>query len=186
MGQEYSTNLGLTILPEFDQKQYPGIWADNLYLRNALTAMQGALDEYTGALPVDSQYQPQTPPSQSVRVGQISRVYIPAVVALTYGQLVRISGIGAVLADATVPSKFAQGFVSASAGANPGDTVEITLLGNVNITGLGLGVVYYLSTTPGAVSSVAPSTPGQILQQIGFATSPTSLWFNPVQNYAII
>lgn len=43
--------------------------------------------------------------------------------------------------------------------------------------GLVHGDVYYLSpTTPGAITNVAPTAPGEFVQEIGIATSPTRLY----------
>jgi hypothetical protein len=183
--QQYSTNLGLSLAPEFDQLKDPMIWADNLRLRNALNALQSSLDTYTGALSVDPNYQSQTTPDQSIRVGNISRIYTPAVVALTYGQIVHLTAAGAVLANATTAATYAHGFVSSIAPVAIAGIVEITLLGNINIAGLTEGRVMYLSTTDGTISFTAPGAVGTIVQQLGFGTSPTTLWFNPVLNYIV-
>ena len=44
----YNTNLGLSALPEIDQKKNPEIYAELLRIRNALKVLQGAVDILSG------------------------------------------------------------------------------------------------------------------------------------------
>ena len=44
----YNTNLGLSALPEIDQKKDPEIYAELLRIRNALKVLQGAIDILSG------------------------------------------------------------------------------------------------------------------------------------------
>lgn len=49
MGQSFSTNTGLSALPEYDQSKDPALYAELLRLRNALQVLQSAIDGLGGA-----------------------------------------------------------------------------------------------------------------------------------------
>lgn len=66
-----------------------------------------------------------------------------------------------------------------------GGTGEITFIGfNEFLAGLTLSLLYYLdqSGLTGDVTSVLPSTAGNIVQQLGYSLSNTILFSNPVLN----
>ncbi|MEO6305629.1 MAG: hypothetical protein ABIP51_20875 [Bacteroidia bacterium] len=96
------------------------------------------------------------------------------------GDFVYISAAGFVFkADATTPAKQARGYVLAGA-ATSGTVLVYFDDNNTSVTGLTPGSTYYLSdTTPGGVVTPAP-TPitGHICQQVGFASTATSLHVN--------
>lgn len=55
-------------------------------------------------------------------------------------------------------------------------TCEIQYAGELGgFAGLVPGDTYYLSTTPGILTNVPPSTPGEIVQEVGFARNATTL-----------
>lgn len=78
------------------------------------------------------------------------------------------------LADADDASKQPLiGIVDSKPGAT---TAIVTYYGEVSgFVGLTPGDTYYLSITPGQITNVAPSNPGEIVQRIGFAKSATVL-----------
>jgi len=77
-------------------------------------------------------------------------------------------------ADASTYGKEATGFVLAA--ALTGATATVYFEGqNTQRTGLTPGALYFLATTPGSVTATAPSTAGNIVQQVGRAMSATSL-----------
>lgn len=80
-------------------------------------------------------------------------------------------------ADATTNAKPAHGFVLASTTSPASATVYLISAKNTGVTGLTVGLDYYLSTTPGGVVSTAPSASGNIVQKLGRAISATSLPF---------
>lgn len=95
--------------------------------------------------------------------------------ALAAGDFVYISGTGTVLkADATAIAKQARGYVLASV-LNAGAATVFFDESNSSLSGLTPGGTYFLSATPGLATLVAPTVAGQIVQQLGFATSTTSL-----------
>lgn len=103
--------------------------------------------------------------------------------ALAAGDLVNIYSNGgtpnARKADAT-NGRRAMGFVTAavSNGANATVYFEGSISGK---TGLTIGAPQYLSATAGGTTETAPTTAGQIVQEIGVATSATSISFEPAR-----
>lgn len=101
--------------------------------------------------------------------------------ALAAGDLVNLYNNAGVLtvrkADATTNAKPAHGFVLVSV-SNAG-TASIYLPGHLNtaVTGLTIGSDYYLSTTPGQITTTAPSATGNIVQPVGKADKTTELMF---------
>ena len=107
---------------------------------------------------------------------------------LTAGNFVNLFLSGGVikvrLADATTNAKPAHGFVLANVTAPANATVyRISNLNNA-LAGLTIGSDYYLSTTPGAVAiDPGPSATGNIVQQLGKATSATAFVFSNETSY---
>jgi len=99
--------------------------------------------------------------------------------ALSAGDLVNIwdsSGAKVRKADATTEGKEAMGFVLSAFSSGVSATVYFEGT-NSQVSGLTPGRVF-LSTTPGAATSTAPSGSGNIAQIVGYATSTTSLNFS--------
>jgi len=98
--------------------------------------------------------------------------------ALSAGNLVYISAAGTVLkADANAVAKAAVGFVLASVANAATGTVyfEGSITG---LTGLTPGATYFLSgAATGAITTTIPTAAGSIVQQVGVATSATTLTF---------
>ncbi len=119
-------------------------------------------------------------------IGQDTQVVITSE-NLSAGNLVNIYDNAGVVtarkADATTVGKPANGFVAAS--TTSGQNATIFGIGtNSNLTGL-TGGVYWLSTTAGEVVAVAPSGTGNFVQEVGFATAATELWFQPKQGFTL-
>jgi len=103
---------------------------------------------------------------------------ITASEALSAGDLVNIhnsTGAKVRKADATTAGKEAHGFVLSSVSNGASATVYFEG-SNTSVTSLTPGV-YYLSTTAGGVTATAPSSSGNVVQRVGFATSSTALNF---------
>jgi hypothetical protein len=81
-------------------------------------------------------------------------------------------------ADATTNGKMCDGFVLANVTAPANATVYFEGQ-NTQLTGLTLGALQFLSTTPGGRTETAPSTAGNLVQQLGRAISATSMNFEP-------
>jgi len=98
--------------------------------------------------------------------------------ALAAGDIVNVhnsTGAKVRKADASVAGKEAHGFVLAAFGSGVAATVYFEGT-NTQVSGQTPGPVF-LSTTPGVASAAAPSATGNVVQRIGFATSPTSINF---------
>lgn len=81
-------------------------------------------------------------------------------------------------ADASVSGKPAHGFVLAA--VSSAATALVYLEGsNTHLTGLTAGDVFLSASTPGGSQSSAPTGSGQSIQQIGVATSATTIKFEP-------
>jgi hypothetical protein len=183
--QSYSTNLGLSAIPEIPQDKYPEIYSDSLRIRNALRNLQYALDQYTGALSQDSTLWSQLDIVDTVRIGGMTKVYAIATDTLVAGNIVNLynsSGLRAQLANATNNTKPARAICTI--GGAIGAYVECILLGASSaIAGLTIGVDYYLSTTSGLITSTAPATVGNIVQKLGYPLGANRFYFNPSQTW---
>lgn len=101
--------------------------------------------------------------------------------ALAAGDIVNIhasTGAKARKGDATAAGKKGVGFVLASVSSGASATVyfEGTITG---LTGLTAGAEYFLGTTPGVPTATPPTGSGNVIQSIGFATSTTTINFEP-------
>lgn len=103
---------------------------------------------------------------------------ITASEALSAGDLVNVwnsTGAKVRKADATTSGKEAHGYVLAAVSSSATATVYFEGT-NSGVTGLTPGV-QYLSTTPGLSTSTAPSSTGNVVQRVGFATAAAALNF---------
>lgn len=94
---------------------------------------------------------------------------------LSAGDYVYIDATGKVMkADANSPAKAARGYVL-TAVLNAASATVFFDDSNTAIAGKTPGATQYLSETPGATTEIAPTTSGHIVQEVGFATSATSI-----------
>lgn len=97
---------------------------------------------------------------------------------LASGDFVYFNAAGAVFkADATAIAKAARGYVLAAVANGATATVYFDE-NNSSVTGLTAGATYFLSATPGAVATTPPIAAGNIVQQLGFASSATAIHVN--------
>jgi hypothetical protein len=103
---------------------------------------------------------------------------IQASEALAAGDLVNVyNNAGAARvrkADASTTGKQAHGFVLAAVSNGANATVYFEG-SNTQVTGLTPGVQYLSAATPGLCTATAPSGAGQVVQEVGIATSATNL-----------
>lgn len=176
--QQYSTNTGLTITPEFSQEKYPGVWADSKNIRNAIRILQAAIDSYGGAQVTNpADFAGNTP------IGTPS-VFCVTSEAIGYGSLVNLYDVAGVLtarkASALDSTKPCRALCVTPGGVALGATGQFAFMGSpACFSGVTRGATYYLSTTAGFVTTTAPATPGNIVQPIGFGISSSQIWFNP-------
>jgi hypothetical protein len=101
--------------------------------------------------------------------------------ALTAGDLVNVWNDGGTAkvrkADGSAVGKEAHGFVVANVASGANATVYFEGT-NSQVTGLTPGVQYLSGTVPGKSGSAPATGSGKVVQNVGFATSPTTLNFN--------
>jgi hypothetical protein len=172
----YSTNLGLSIIPEADEQQDPALYTEALKLRNAMFALQAALDNLTGAIGEDPSAWSADTPDQWIRLYNLTRVYLKSSEAITQGAVVSFWNNGGTLnaRNANASSPYYARAYSTGAVAS-GVFGEFVLMGAVTISGLTPGSTYYLSNSTGLISA----SPGTNTQVLGYALTSNKLFFNP-------
>lgn len=113
----------------------------------------------------------------------VATAVIQATAILAANQMVNIydtgGGVfGVRVADATDPDKPAHGFVLKATALAENALVYFSGI-IAGQTGLTPGFVYLSDTAPGAASSTAVTTPGEISQQVGIPISDTAFAFQP-------
>jgi len=181
--QQGSINLGLARIPDVsDQK----LFAELLEIHNAIRILSGAVDFYTGSITQDSDVWPELSYAETIRSQNIKKLYVIASEDIDFGAVVHLHPDAGVLkvrnANATDDSRPVRGYAS-NAAILTGNMGEVTLFNGLHpfFTGLTLGADYYLSTTDGLLTTTAPSSPGNLVQYVGFALSATDLYFCPSQ-----
>ena len=112
------------------------------------------------------------PPGSEIDVATIE-----ASETLSAGDFVNIHDSGGVKvrkADASDPAKKADGFILA--GVTSGANADVYFEGrNTAKTGMTIGAVQFISTTPGQTTETAPSGSGNIVQIVGKSYSATNM-----------
>ena len=163
----YNVNLGLAQTPDVAD---PDTLAAVAPIYNALRALAGGLDNFTGtAYVAPEEYESQVDIS-GILVGNTCKIYRKFGEAISAGQTVRISGSLAYKGT----SGTVIGFTPVSRAIN--EWGIIVLLGMWNIGGLTSGEVYCAGNTAGtiALASALPSN-----QKLGRALGTTGIFFNP-------
>lgn len=107
--------------------------------------------------------------------------------ALSAGDLIYVNASGQMLkADADSAAKAAVGFVLASVANSASGTAYFGSGLVTGLTGLTAGSMYYLSQTAGTITTTAPTGTNVIQQPVGFATSATTLYFEPQRAVLLI
>ena len=165
MPQQYTTNLGLDLVPISKDPNNNG---DLYRLYNAVKAVAANLDAYTGAAGAETGDW-AVAFTEFLLLQRMSRVYVVFGSTVTAGQLVGINSSGqAVLAATGAVQGWAPNAVAA------GQYGEMRLLGlHTAVSGLTPGTWYYASATAGAITSTVTA------QKVGFALSANKLFFNP-------
>ena len=106
-------------------------------------------------------------------------VVVPASEDVAAGDMINLWNDGGTAkarkADATTAGKPANGFTQAA--VTSGNNVTVYREGNnTGATGMTVGP-QYLSTTAGLTTATAPSTSGNMVQEVGFATTATNMNF---------
>ncbi len=120
----------------------------------------------------------------------VRRVFVPATVALAYGDLCNLFLSGGALkarkANATT-TIMATAVCNTVGGLAIGAVGEFVLEGPVRaIGGMVVGSNYYTSTTAGAIQTPAPAGAGNMVQGLGMALAADFLLFRPDNMYRIV
>ena len=175
MAGNFSTNLGLPALPIDDD---PTLFTSLLPIHRAIQGLQIALDQYTGILAQPQEAWSTIPPQNTLIASNLFRMYRPFAVNVTGGQMVGVDTSGnIVLAGAATGAPKCRGFSTGAVTAGQFGEV-ITFGGTITFAPgtLVIGATYYLSNTPGLISTA----PGTNSQAIGFAITTDILVFQPV------
>lgn len=177
----FSVDLGLSRQPDTTD---PVLFPELMKIYNALQNLALAMDYNTGAsIPTAAEMQ-QLLANNSVLVGRQSRLFCKATETISAGAIVDFTFDGTMhnvrLANAT------NGVERRCRGFNPGATVaagnyaEMQLMGLCTVyAGLTVGTTYYLSTTPGVISTAPPANGSHLIQPVGFALHPNMIFFTP-------
>lgn len=172
MATSQSVNLGLPAQPLVsDQEMYYEL----LRVYNAIRLVLQAVDNNTGAISPDKEYWDEIGFTR-LTVGNMSKIYVEAAVALSYGNTVGIGSDGKAY-KAQDGVRACVGFCSDPKGATVREITEVQLLGLFPPFAAGTltpGAGYYQSATAGVVGVA-----GSGAQFVGYALSDTRLWFNP-------
>jgi len=190
-------NLNLPIVPETDN---PGLYTEaskiytalrNLqaYVTGLQTNIETEFQNRTGyqAWPNDSGQWNTLTPAQTILAQNGWRLYVQAVVPLSFGQLVNLFDQGAGVLGARVASassvlqRAAHGFVSTPAVISLGSFTEVQLGAGLcgAISGMSIGTKYYLSTSgSGTITPLKSTTTGEIVQYIGYAIASNRLIYD--------
>lgn len=169
---------GLGQLPDNDLE--PRIYQSFVAVHLAIANLVQQLSEYTGVDAYPADLWDQLTPARTLFTGNATRMYLPAAINMTAGEIVNIYNSAGTLvvrrAQANAAATMAHGILTESVLA--GETASINFLRTYTelIGGLTLGALYYLDpVTPGIITNVRPSTAGQIIQPIGVALSASTL-----------
>lgn len=169
--------LGLPALPEDNIP--PNLYDNFMQLHRAIQNLARGVSRYCGVDAPQPDIWSEIGFAETMLSGNLTRLYIPASVAINRGEVVNLHDnagvLSARLAVATSAATMAHGVANSIAA--PGDMVEINWLRGLlnSIGGMTTGTLYWLGTAPGSIQNVAPVAAGQIQQPIGLAFGPTTL-----------
>ena len=197
-----SLNIGLPITPELsdDPKTFAELMRVYAAARTLQSGLSSVSNEATTALtaagatsPASSTW-PSITPQQSVLIGNMNKLYLPASEDIAFGELGNIwnsSGTTKVRKalpyeySTTTPTfeKICHCICTTPGGVTSGNTGRFMVMqGIIAVTGVTPGTRYYLSTSPGHIvaATPAPQVGYTIAQQcIGVGIATDILYFNP-------
>jgi hypothetical protein len=110
---------------------------------------------------------------------------VPSFENLTAGNFINLFNNGGAVnsrkADATTNTKNAHGFTLATVTAPASSTIYGISTKNTALSALTIGADYWLATTPGGVTTTAPSATGNYVQELGTTESATAMVFSNVK-----
>lgn len=177
MSDNFKIQLGLPVLPSDGLPA--DLYDDFLTVYRALQNLLRGVSQYTGADAPTSDTWAALNFSDTLMQGNLTRLYVPASVAINRGQVVNLHNnagvLNARLAVATSAATMAHGVANSTAAI--GERVEINWLRGWidSIGGMTPGTLYWLSTVAGGVQNAAPAGAGQIQQPVGVALAATQM-----------
>ena len=106
---------------------------------------------------------------------------VTAAETISAGDLVYVNSSGEVVRADADNSRPAHGIaLTAIANASNGDVAFGSYVA-AGFSSLSPGASYYLSTTPGSISTSIPNTSGALVQRVGVALSSSEFYFEPSQ-----
>lgn len=169
--------LGLPSLPSDSLPKE--LWDDFKIIYNAIRNLAEGVSVYAGVDVADPVEWPDSPPSDTILSGNLTRMYPIATVGITAGQIVNLfdnaGSTDARLASANSATTMAHGIALTSAGI--GQRFQMQWLRSYvgAIGGMIPGTLYWLSPTAGAVQNLPPLAAGTIRQPIGLAIAPAQM-----------
>jgi len=188
---QFSTNLGLPVLPGITDAD-PRLYNEFLLVYNALRSLAVQLDRATGLEFRDeiSQAQYKVDGAQNTYiVGNMSKFYLIAGEALTFGQFVHVFTNGKVykarggIGNLNSVNRKCHGYCSSESVAAE-DVVEVSTTGIIKTSGLVTGAGYNLYHNANIVDS--GSNNEGVIQYIGLAISTTELLVQPSRDWYYI
>ena len=178
-----SLDLGIPQVPEYAGKEDPLLFFELQRIYNGLNNLAFYLDAYTGRAPLTVAAQAGFDLYKTTRGQYLDVIYATASVDIPAGAAcyTRYNAVTeeftAHLASAVDPTTFCTGFCVSEGGVVAGSLCAIQLgTGLVPFIGsLSEGATYYLSDTPGLISS----GPGTHAQKLGYALGPVYFYFTP-------
>jgi hypothetical protein len=181
----FKIQLGMPTLPA--EQLPPDLYNQLLIIYNAINNLARGVSQYSGIDAPPAAVQSQLLPADTLLTGNLSRLYVPASVAINRGQAVNLFNNAGVLSARLAVASSAATLLHAIANTTviAGATVELNLFTGLldSIGGLTMGSTYYLSTVAGAVQEVRPSGAGQVIQSMGLALGASTLAFNASTTY---
>lgn len=174
---DFKIRTGLPQLP--DDNIPKELYGAFLYVYQAIQNLQRGTSEYAGIDAPASDIRGELTYQDTLLMGNLTRMYPYAAVAIARGQMVNLYNdagtLKARLAVATSGSTMAHGIANEAAAI--GQQFEMQWLRATvdSVGGMALGTLYYLSTVAGSIQSARPAVAGQIVQPIGLALADATL-----------
>lgn len=178
-------DVRLPAQPEIDDPALAPMYGQLALVYNAIRQLQIGITDYAGVGQKEQSTWSQLGPLDSVRIQNLNRIYVKAGEAIALGEVVNfydlgggVLGVRKANASSGTPRP-AHGYCSTIGGIALNAYGECILgVGLCSfITGLALGVTYYLSTTAGLITNAKPAGPN-LQQPVGFAVGGSLLYFN--------
>lgn len=172
-----------TGLPSQPQNVPPELFAEFWTIYNAIQALQRGINQYAGVIAWPPAEWSQLTPADTLLEQNARRLYIKATEDLGFGSLVNLWNDAGVLkarlANATTSARPCFAICNTVGGILTDSYGEVSLMAGLSlgVSGLIPGTRYFLSTTPGVLTNVAPVAAGNIEQAVGVALAGNLFFF---------